>query len=144
MADDIQAKIDAAVRPVTAIELHPDLARCIIHWLGRYIEFTRQPGQPGVPVMLMETQKALADAVAAIDNSRQRELDRSLTPETIISGHDRRVGTDEAAAELGISADAVRWHCRKGNLDGRRVGRQVMVAVSSIEDFKRRRAERSV
>ncbi|WP_406813976.1 helix-turn-helix domain-containing protein [Mycobacterium sp. M23085] len=141
-ADDIQASVRSAVRPVNTIQIHPDLARCIVRWLGKHIEFTRQPGHPGVPALLIETQKALAEAVAAIDDSRQREQERLATAEIVISGYDACVGTAEASAELGISADAVRWHIRRGNLASRKVGRQLMVTTSSLDRLKDRLGER--
>jgi len=143
MDTDIQAKVSAAVRPVNAIQIHPDLARRVIHWLGKYLELMRQPGQPGVPMLLIETQKALAEALAAMDNSRQREQGTSQALEIIVSGYDACVGTAEAARQLGISPDGVRWHCRKRNLESRKVGRQLMVTTSSIENYKRQKVERS-
>jgi hypothetical protein len=48
----------------------------------------------------------------------------------------------DAGVRLEISADAVRWHWRQGNLEGRKVGRQVLVSAASIEALRVRRAEK--
>lgn len=143
--DEIRAQyaaVFAAVR-VNTIQLEPDLVRYLVHWLGDLIRIKQQPGQPGVPEGLVAAQKALAEAHAAVSDSRRQEQNRGVAAEIVALPHDADVGTAEAAAELGISADAVRWHFRKGNLDGRRVGRQLMVSARSIENLKRRKAERS-
>jgi len=133
----------AAVR-VNTIQIEPDLVRYIIHWLGDYIELKRQPGQPGVPEFVVAAQTALAEAHGASSDSRQREQDCLDGAEIVISGHeDTYVGTADAAAALECTADNVRQHCRNGNLKSCKVGRQVMVTTASIEDYKRRRAERS-
>lgn len=142
-SDEMRAQypgIFAAVR-LTAIPVERDLVRYLVHWLGDYIRLKQQPGQPGVPEGVVAAQHALADACIPGHDSRQHESERSAAVEILLSGHDVRVGTAEAAAELGISPDAVRWHCRHGNLDAKRVGRQLMVTTSSILNYKQRRNE---
>lgn len=132
--------IFSAVR-VDAIQLEPDLVRCLVHWLGDFIRLKQQPGQPGVPEGVIAAQTALAEAYAAVSGSRRREQGAVEAVGIVISGHDDAfVGTAEAAAALGISPDAVRWHWRKGNLDGRKVGRQLMVSTASIENLKTKRS----
>ncbi len=125
-----------------SITLTPDVARLLVHWLGDYARLKQQPGQPGVPEGLAATQCALAEAVARVGDSRRREQDGLGEPEAVAFEHEQCMGTAEAAAELGVSADTVRWHCRKGNLDGKRVGRQLMVTGSSVEALRVRLTER--
>jgi hypothetical protein len=144
-ADDLRAQypgIFSAVR-ANVIQVEPELVRFIIHWLGDYIRLKQLPGQPGIPEGVVAAQGALAEAHASASNSRQREQECPTAPVSLVSGYESCVGTAEAAAALGISADTVRWHYRKANLDGRRVGRQLMVTTASIENLKRRKAERS-
>ena len=50
------------------------------------------------------------------------------------------LSTSEAALLLGISADAVRWHCRRGNLVSRRAGGRVVVSAASVEDMREERS----
>lgn len=134
--------IFAAVQAKT-ISVDLDLVRYIVHWLGDYARLKQQPGQPGVPEGVVAAQTALAEAHAAVSDSRRDEADRPIAAEILVSGHGPSVGTAEAAAALGISADGIRWHCRNRNLESRKVGRQLMVTTASIENYKRRKAERS-
>lgn len=136
-------EIFAAVH-VDLIAITPDLVKLLIHGLGDYAKLKQQPGQPGVPVWVRPAQTVLAEAFAERTGSRWREQERLEAGEIVMSGYDAQVGTTEAAAELGISPDAVRWNCRRGNLESRKVGRQLMVSTSSIENFMRRRAERNL
>ncbi|WP_136245914.1 helix-turn-helix domain-containing protein [Mycobacterium intracellulare] len=139
--DDVQAKVSAALRPVAGMVVPGDLAALIARWLGDYAQFRRQPGQSGVPILLLEVQHAFAEYGAAASDSRQRERDGLGASELVAFEGDAWMGTAEAAAELGISADTVRWHCRKGNLDGRRFGRQLMITLASLESLKARLSE---
>jgi hypothetical protein len=137
--------IFAAVRTgLTGIE--PELLRMLVFWLGDYAYLKQRPGQPGVPEGVVAAQQALAEAHAAASNSRsdsrQREQKCLPASEFVLSGHDSWVGTSAAAALLGISADGVRWHCRRGNLESRKVGRQVMVSMASIESLRAHLDER--
>jgi hypothetical protein len=50
------------------------------------------------------------------------------------------LSTSEAALLLDISADAVRWHCRRGNLVSRRAGGRVVVSAASVEDMREERS----
>lgn len=127
--------IFAAVRAKT-ISVDLDLMRYIVHWLGDYARLKERPGQPGAPEGLIPAQIALAEAVAVMSDSRQREQDGLGAAELVAFEHEQCMGTAEAADLLGISADTVRWHCRAGNLEFRRVGRQLMIPVSSIERWK--------
>lgn len=52
------------------------------------------------------------------------------------------VETATAAEQLGITADAVRWLCRRGQLIAVRTGGRWWVSVRSLEDYRARRAER--
>lgn len=133
--------IFAAVR-VNTISIDLDLVRYIVHWLGDYVRLKQRPGQPGAPDGVIAAQRALAEAYAAMCDSRWRERDGLGAPELVAFEHEQQVGTAEAAAELGVSADTVRWHCRAGNLEFRRVGRQLMILVSSLESLKARLSER--
>jgi Helix-turn-helix domain len=145
LSDEMRERYPGIVAAVQTglIVVEPALVRCLVHWLGEYTRLKRLPGQSGVPEGVVAAQAALAEAYAATSASRQREQQDLAAAEIVVSGYDAWVGTAEAAAELGISADGVRWHCRHGNLESRRFGRQWMVTAASIEDFKSRKAERS-
>ncbi|AAS05079.1 helix-turn-helix domain-containing protein [Mycobacterium avium] len=145
MSDELRQRykvIFDAVR-VSEIEITPDLARCLVHWLGDYIRLKQQPGQPGVPEGLVAAQTALAEAYAAVTHSPRSERDRPIGAGFVFSAHDAWVGTAEAAEMLGIKAGSVGWLCRESHLEHRKVGRQYMISTASIEDYKRRKAERS-
>ena len=139
-AADLQARISAALRPVDGMVIPPDVARLLARWLAEYAEFRRRPGQSGVPMLLLEVQWAFAEFAAV--SSRQQEDLRSMSPEIVTSAHEPEVGTDEAAAVLRCSTDNVRWHFRQGNLAGRKVGRQLMISVASLQSLKCRLGER--
>jgi hypothetical protein len=122
------------------VQINPSVARRLVEWLGELAEIRRRTnGCP--PIGLVEVQQALAEAVAGGGDSRQREPEGLAAAEILGLNRDTEITTAEAAAQLGIPADLVRWHCRRGNLDSRKVGRQHMVTVASIENYKRRKAE---
>jgi hypothetical protein len=141
-----RSAISDAVRRVNVVQLDPELVRVVVHWLGRYSDLTTQRFGC-LPDGLADVQYALAEACAddSGEDSRLRELSAAVGHRVLLSEHehDVRVDTAAAAAQLAIPVDSVRWHCRRGNLDGCRVGRQLMISVSSIENLKSRRAERS-
>lgn len=144
MVDEMRERypgIFAAVR-VKTIPIDLDLVRYIVHWLGDYARVKEQPGQPGVPEGVIPAQRALAEACAAMSDSRQREDPCLDGAGIVISGHEAYVDTAQAAALLGCTADNARDHCRRGNLEHRKIGRQVMITVSSIESLKVRLDER--
>lgn len=142
--DELRTRYPGIFEAVRAdfIPVSRDLVKAVVHWLGDYARLKQQPGQPGVPEGVAAAQRALAEAYAAT-SSRQREQERVDAAGLVLSGHESYVGTTDAAAELGMPTDAVRWHCRRGNLEHTKVGRQLMVSTAAIEDFKRRKAERS-
>jgi hypothetical protein len=129
---DPASAIRAAVERVDRIQMTTDLGRMLVHWLGNYAELARQR-YGCTPQGLIETQHAIAEAV--VGDSRQREVKRSALQELLLSGHGSDVDTARAADLLGITADSVRWHCRKGNLVFHRVGRQMMISAASIENL---------
>lgn len=140
-ADEVRARMAAAIQrvDVDGILITTDVARLLVRWLGRLTEITRQRnGCP--PLGLVELQGALTDECAA--DSRRREQDGLGARELVAFDHEQQyVWPPEAAAELGVSADTVRWHFRKGNLDGRKFGRQLMVTAASVEALKTRLSE---
>jgi hypothetical protein len=133
--------IFAAVR-VNAIPVDVDLVRYLVHWLGDYARLKQSPGQPGVPEGLVPAQTALAEAVAVVSDSRRREQDGLGAPEVVAFEYEQCTTPTDAAATLGLSPDTVRWHRRRGNLDGRRVGRSWLVSTASVEALKTRLDER--
>jgi hypothetical protein len=52
------------------------------------------------------------------------------------------VDVSAAALILGVARDTVRWHYRKGNLQGDRVGRQLLLTVDSVEALAARKREK--
>lgn len=133
----------AAVRRLDVVAIDADLARVIVFWLGKYAEMASQRNG-AVPAGLVEAQHALAEAAVSVGDSRQREENRSVSAETVVLGHDAFVDTATAAEALGCTADNVRDHCRRGNLSSRKVGRQHMVTVGSLESLKARLSGRGV
>ena len=137
-AADERTRIAASVQRIDSVVISVDAARLVVHWLGQLAEITRQRnGCP--PEGLVEFQHAIAEELVA--DSRRREQDGLGEPEAVAFEHEQCMGTAEAAAELGVSADTARWHCRKGNLDGRKFGRQLMVTAASVEALKTRLSE---
>jgi Helix-turn-helix domain len=139
-----RSAIAGAVQRVDGVVIRTDLARLIIHGLRGYTELATQ--RYGVaPEWVADVQYGLAESLAdtrqheppTCDNSRQRELSSLKAAEILDSSQE--FTTAEAAAALRISADLVRYHCRKGNLQRRKVGQQVMVSRSSVESFKHTR-----
>lgn len=142
MASDevMRANIAAAVQRVDVIQVSVDAGHLLVHWLGQLADIGRHRNGCA-PIGLIEVQQALAEAVAGGGDSRQREPEGLAAAEILGLNRDTEITTAEAAAQLGLPADSVRWHCRRGNLDSRKVGRQHMVTVASIESYKRRKAE---
>lgn len=136
---DVQDHVSAALRPVAGLVVPADVAQLLARWLADYAQFRRQPGQSGVPMLLLEIQRAFAEFAAG--SSRQREDLRPMSLEVLPSTY-AEVDTSEAAAALGCSADNVRWHIARGNLMSRKVGRQHMISVGSLEGLRVRLAER--
>ena len=157
-ADDLQARVSAALRPVNGMVLPPEVAAQVARWLADYAEY-RRLRTAGVPALLLEIQRAMTEYVAA--DSRQREAAAQALPAEawgptrvdsprLASNSLAQlrpsqldydfVDTETAAAMLGCSTDTVRWHCRRGNIERRRAGRRLMVSVSSIENYKARSA----
>jgi Helix-turn-helix domain len=140
MTGDAREKISAAVQRVDAIQISPDLARLLVHWLGQLAK-VKERTNGCASGELVAAQNALAEACFAAGYWRESESERAAAAEILISGHeDMHVSTAEAAAALGITANGVRWLCGQGRLSGRKVGRQVMVTASSVEDYKQRKA----
>lgn len=131
-----------AVQRLDVVAINADLARLVVFWLGRYAELAAQRNGC-IPDGLVEAQHALAEAAVSVGDSRQREQNSSAAVETIVSGHEPCVDTATAAAALGCTADKVRDHCRRGNLKSRKVGRQHMVTVDSLESLRVRLNERN-
>jgi hypothetical protein len=133
--------IAAAVRPVGGVLLSADAARLLVHWLGQLAALT-QARNGAAPHGLIAVQHHLAEAAAAA-GSRRREADGLGVPAVVMFEHDEQYTTPtDAAAALGISPDAVRWHRRRGNLQGRRVGRSWLISIASLESLKVRLDER--
>lgn len=129
------------IRAVIAVLVPADDAR----YLVRVIDFIEKENQRKGGVSLSQRLVVIRDRLAAGSaalSSRQREDLRSVTAETIRSTHEPEVGTAEAAVALDCTTDNVREHCRRGNLVCRKVGRQHMITVSSLEALKTRLAER--
>jgi DNA-binding CsgD family transcriptional regulator len=142
--------IAAAIQRVDGLLISTDMARLIMHGLSGYATLAAQRNGCA-PDWVAKVQYALAEPLAeslrqreplTCESSRQREVLSSAEAEILPFGYDE-ITTAEAAATLGISPDAVRWHCRKGNLESRKVGRQLMVTTTSIENYKQRKARRS-
>jgi Helix-turn-helix domain len=140
LSGEQRSVIAAAVQRVDGVLVSTDLARVLVHWLGQLAK-AQQRNNGCASSELVAAQNALAEACFAAGHCAQRESERAAAAEILISGHeDMHVSTAEAAAALGITANGVRWLCGQGRLSGRKVGRQVMVTASSVEDYKQRKA----
>jgi Helix-turn-helix domain len=135
LTGDAREKISAAVQRVDAIQISPDLARVLVHWLGRLAEVLARQNSCA-PEALVAVQHALAEAYAAGSGDSRHASRESIGAYDLLAlGHDF-VDTEAAADMLGLKADTVRWHCRNGNLESQKFGRHLMIRTSSIDNFK--------
>jgi hypothetical protein len=139
LTGDAREKISAAVQRVDAIQISPGMARLLVHWLGQLAK-AQQRTNGCASGELVAAQNALAEACFAAGHCAQRESERAAATEILISEHEPYISTAEAAAALGKTANGVLWLFNHGHLSGRKVGRQVMVTASSVEDYKQRKA----
>jgi hypothetical protein len=134
LAGEQRSVIAAAVQRVDGVLVSPDLARVIVHWLGRLSDScTRENGC--APQGLVEVQAALAEAYAG---SRTRE-DSAIS--VLGAGESKRealLDTTAAARLLGIDATTVSLHCRAGRL-GQKVGRDWVIQQCELDAFRRDR-----
>jgi len=130
-SDDRRAKIGAAVRRVDAIQLSPDVGRLLVHWLGQHAEWATQR-YGCAPDGLEAVAYALAEACAA--DSHGASANTILAP--VVS---ELIDTQAAAAVLGVETTTVRWHYKKGNLAGQKVGKTLMITSDSLEQLRARR-----
>jgi hypothetical protein len=139
-----RSAISDAIQPLQGIRISADVGRLLVHWLGQHAEICKQR-YGCAPEGLADVQYALAEACAADsgDDSRQREFSAEAAVRLLPSEHDVWVDTAAAAVALGCKSDNVRDHRRRGNLVSRKVGRQHMISVQSIDRLKSRLAERS-
>jgi hypothetical protein len=86
---------------------------------------------------LVEVRNALA-AAARVGAS----TDRDEAPTVFNWGSTDVVDVGAAALALGIARDTVRWHHRKGHLQGYKVGRQLLLTIDSIEAMAARKREK--
>lgn len=110
-------------------------------YIGQVIDYVERKGGAPLSPRLASIRQRIAAAMVDLthaDASSEVPVGQSL----IALGADDCIGTAEAAEQLGIPADAVRWHYRSGNLKGRKIGRQVLITAASIEVLKARRAEK--
>jgi hypothetical protein len=137
-ARGMHENIAAAVQRAEGILITHDFARVAVHYFGRLAqELARQNGC--APDALVSMQRALAEAcTAGGDDSRHASVEPIVAQEILELDHDF-VDTQTAAQMLGIKPDTVRFNYRAGALKGRKVGRQLMIAKSSIENLKNAR-----
>jgi Helix-turn-helix domain len=128
--------ISDAVRRVDVVQISPDVARYLVHCLGRLADdLVRQNGC--APEALVAVQHALAEACA---DSRTREGDVISALTVPDSDRDVLMDTKEAAAVLGIRPTTVTLHCRSGLL-GQKVGREWVIRLDELKEFQRARSE---
>lgn len=125
----------AHVQAAEGVLVSADAAQVITFWLGQYAKLCAERNG-AVPNGLPELQRALAESAAG---SRQRECGAGVELPALPFVHEAELTTDEAAEQLGITPDAVRWHCRRQNLASRRVGRSFVIPASAVEEFARER-----
>jgi hypothetical protein len=130
----------ASVQRLDVVALHADVARVVVFWLGRYAKLAEQ-ANGCIPAGLVEAQHAIAEAVAAVGDSRPRECSRIAGWDIADWERDELMDTTAAAAHLGLKPTTVTLHCRAGRL-GQKVGREWVIRASELEVFQRERVER--
>jgi hypothetical protein len=133
-SDARRANISAAVSRVDAIQISPDIARLLVHLLGKLAQYeTRRNGCP--PDGLEDIQYALAEAVAGSHGASVEAIPAHVVSEL--------VSVAAAAAALGVEPTTVRYHYAKGNLQGTKVGTALMIDTNSLAEFRANR-ERNI
>jgi hypothetical protein len=131
-----RANISAAVSRVDVIQISPDVGRLLVHLLGKLAEYeTRRNGCP--PDGLEDIQYALAEACASDSHGASIEA----IPAHVVSD---LIDTQAAAAVLGVETTTVRWHYKKGNLAGQKVGKTLMITSDSLEQLRARREREEI
>jgi hypothetical protein len=129
-SSDLRERISAAVQRVDAVQITPDVGRLLVHWLGQHAEWAKQR-YGCAPEGLEDVQYALAEAVARGIDSHGASMDATLPVE--MSG---LVEVKAAAAAIGVKETTVRWHYKRGNLSGRKVGQTLMINECSLAEFR--------
>jgi len=142
MDGDVRSRIGAAVQRVDAVLVSADVGRVLVHWLGQLAEVTVQRNGCA-PAGLVEVQGALAEAVAAVGDSRVREPCDVLASEVLALGQEPVVNVGDAARMLDLKPDTVRLMCRRGKLGAKKVAGRWFPAVAAVQNQLRRRVERS-
>lgn len=122
-SSDRRANICAAVNRVDVIQISPDLARCLVQWLGSYAKLA-QSRNGCLPDGLEDAAYALAESCAGTGDLRQREDSALGDAEILGLGDGAVIDANTAAEMLGISTSGVTYLCRNGRLDAqKRAGR---------------------
>jgi hypothetical protein len=128
------AAIAAAVQQLDCIGISRDLARVLVHWLGRHAELCAQRNGC-VPEGLEAVQYALAEACGG---SRMHEDSVAASVGAGEWNRETLLDTAAAAKLLGLDATTVTLHCRAGRL-GQKVGRDWVFQQRELEAFRRNR-----
>jgi hypothetical protein len=132
---DARERIAAAVHRVDTIQISPDVGRLIVHWLGGYAKLA-QARYGCLPEGLADATYALAEACAAHIDSQRASIE--AIPALEMS---ELVTVKAAAAAIGVKETTVRWHYKRGNLAGRKVGQTLMINEQSLAEFRANREE---
>jgi excisionase family DNA binding protein len=128
------------IRGVVAVLVPPDDAEYLVQVISYIEAANKRQGGVQLSARLVSIRHRLAAAVRDVTHA-DASTEVPAAHQLIALTSEACIGTAEAAELLGITVDAVRWHYRNGNLEGRKMGRQVVITAESIDALKARRAE---
>jgi hypothetical protein len=136
-AESLRAGSEDGIRAVDAVLVPHQAAAYLVKLIDYLIELGRREG--GAPSAdLVEIRNALVVS-ARVTTRADTRTNAAVAQSVLHLAADACVDTADAAETLGITPDTVRWHWRKGNLEGRKMGRQLVITVASVERLKARR-----
>jgi hypothetical protein len=139
-ADSGEDRRDSWARP--GVQLSVRASRMVVHFLGELAEITRQRNGCA-PIGLVELQHSIAEAAAAIGDSRRRDSEALPAPEVLALAQEPTISVKEAARMLKLQPDSVRLMCRRRTLDAEHVEGRWFPRLAAVQEMLRRRAERS-
>ena len=127
----------ASVQRSSVITVSEDAAEVMMRIIDQFVgvvRTTKMNGLIGDEVFQLRAQ--LAKCVATRENARVDTNTRiSYDPRVLAVDRNAVMDTDTAARRLNMTADTVRWHCRKQHLQREKVGGRWWISVASVDEF---------